>query len=88
MAVGRASSYLPDYTKALMAASNIKKLLERKSAIDHTSNDGDIPVGIFVGYILRIWRVLLTHMFDTNYKYVLVVRALYVCVYVCMLYMR
>ena len=44
MAVGRSSTQLPDYTKAKLAASNIKKLLARESAIDPMSTDGETPV--------------------------------------------
>lgn len=43
-AVGRSTSNLPDYTKAKLAALNIKKLLTRESAIDHTSTEGEAPV--------------------------------------------
>lgn len=42
--VGRATSQLPDYVKAKLAASNIKKLLLLKSEINPTLPDGSKPV--------------------------------------------
>jgi len=43
MAVGRSTSALPDFTKAKIAAYNIKKLLDRKSEIDPSATTGDEP---------------------------------------------
>ncbi|ROJ29199.1 Multidrug resistance protein 1 [Anabarilius grahami] len=43
MAVGEANSFTPNYAKAKMSASHVLMLINRVSAIDNASEDGDKP---------------------------------------------
>ncbi|XP_062322018.1 ATP-binding cassette, sub-family B (MDR/TAP), member 4 isoform X1 [Osmerus eperlanus] len=43
MAVGEANSFTPNYAKAKVSASHLMMLMNRKPAIDNTSEEGDSP---------------------------------------------
>jgi len=44
LALGQASGFAPNYSKAKQAAKRVFYLLDRKSSIDSNSEDGTIPV--------------------------------------------
>ena len=44
MSSGQASSFAPDYKKARLSANKIFALLDRESAIDVSSDQGEKPV--------------------------------------------
>ena len=44
MATGQASTFAPNYKKARIAANRVFHLLDRHTAIDSSSDEGDQPV--------------------------------------------
>lgn len=47
LALGQANGFAPNYSKAKQAAKRVFALLDRKSAIDGSSDDGTVPVSLF-----------------------------------------
>ena len=44
MAIGEANSFVPNYAKAKTSATLMFRLIDRKPAIDSSSQEGEIPV--------------------------------------------
>ena len=49
LALGQANSFAPSYSKAKQAARRVFALLDRKSSIDSSSDNGIRPVSTFIG---------------------------------------
>lgn len=49
LALGQSNDFAPNYTKAKHAARRVFSLLDRHSAIDSYSEDGERPVHMFIG---------------------------------------
>jgi len=52
MALGQASAFAPDASKAAVSAGHIFQLLDRKPSINSESSDGEKPAE--VTYLLRL----------------------------------
>lgn len=44
MAVGEANAFTPNYAKAKLSASHLMMLINKESAIDNLSQEGELPV--------------------------------------------